>query len=61
VAGTSRSAVVITLYLAITEGISLDAALFWLKKLRPMVSPTPETLESAKQYLERRKRKLKTK
>jgi Dual specificity phosphatase, catalytic domain len=61
VAGTSRSAVVITLYLATTEGISLDAALFRLKKLRPKVSPTPETLESAKRYLEQRKRKLKTK
>jgi protein-tyrosine phosphatase len=59
VMGVSRSAIVIALFLATSEGVNLDDALARLKKLRPQVNPDPEALASAKHYLEKRERMLK--
>jgi protein-tyrosine phosphatase len=58
--GASRSVVVLALYLAVTEGTSFDSALKRIKKLRNQKGdPAPETVDSAKHYLEQRRRKLK--
>ena len=52
--GISRAAVVVALFLAVNQGISLDDALTRIKKLRHQIRPTSKALESAKRYLEQR-------
>jgi len=60
--GASRSVVVVSLYLAITEGVSFDAALKLVKRLRNQKGdPEPETMDSARFYLAKRNRKRKSK
>jgi hypothetical protein len=43
--GISRSATVVLLYLMLEHGVSLDAALRHLKKVRPVVNPNPGFME----------------
>jgi dual specificity phosphatase 12 len=59
VMGISRSVVVVALHLAITDGTSFEASLDRVKKLRVEADPSPEAVDSAKQYLKQRNRKLK--
>ena len=54
--GASRSVVVVALHLALTEDISLETALQWVKKLRVQADPAPETVDCGKRYLGQRNR-----
>jgi protein-tyrosine phosphatase len=59
--GASRSVVLVSLHLAITEGTSFDSALRRVKRLRDQTGdPAPESIDSAKLYLAKRNRKRKS-
>jgi protein-tyrosine phosphatase len=49
--GVSRSVVVVGLYLALNDRVSLNAALERIKKLRVEANPAPGTVNSGKRYL----------
>ena len=57
VMGISRSVIIAALYVATTKGLSLREALSLVKSLRVQADPTPETVESAKRYLELSRRR----
>ena len=52
VAGSSRSPVIVALYMHVVGYKNFDDALSELRELRPVVAPSKLVIESAKAYLE---------